>query len=92
MVDIKRISYRKNLMSGSKHICGCLSFMICSEDDIDDLLNKFFALYTRSLLLECNTKWVSQASETIKYMNELRVLKEEEDTREGLRFLFNDND
>ena len=79
-------------MSVNEHLGHCISFFLSPEDDMDNCLNKFFAFYTRSLLLNCDEAWVLRAGETIKYMNELRLLKEDEDTRDSIRKLFNNND
>ncbi len=78
-------------MSSNDHLGHCVAFFISPDEDKNDCLNKFFAIYTRLLFLDCRDAWVVRAGETIKYMNELRVLKEDEDTRDSLRNLFNEN-
>ena len=79
-------------MALSDHIRDCLSFLICAEDDKDEQLNKFFAQYTTAIVYDSHSPWLAKASEAIEYMNNLRIMRDEEDLRLGLKLLFNDTD
>jgi hypothetical protein len=79
-------------MALSDHIRDCLSFLICANDDKDELLNKFIALYTTSIVYDSHSPWLAKASEAIDYMNNLRILRDEEDLRLGLKLIFNDTE